>query len=390
MAGATTESLRNIELVKSLGLTHQEVERLNKNTFKILGLELTKVKRIRTVSFIQGTFVNTLRQVILFMLMYLIFGNKMNAGQLVTMQVFSFFVFGPLQEIGNIILSYREAEASLNNFDVLMQKDPEPTAANPKHIGDIVSLAFDHVTFKHQSASQKAIDDISFAVKTGETVAFVGPSGSGKSTLMKLLVGLYRPQDGKILYNGIDENNISFQDLRSQVGFVTQDTNLFSGSIRENLMFVNPSATEEDLKEVLAKASATNLLLRADKGLDTMLGEGGLKLSGGEKQRISIARALVRKPKLLIFDEATSALDSLTEEEITTTIREISELKEQITILIAHRLSTIMHADRIYVLEKRRSSRNRYARITDRRKRFVLRYVASADRREKKIIRRSS
>lgn len=352
LAGATTESLRNIELVKSLGLTQQEVLRLNKNTFKILALELKKVKRIRTVSFIQGTFVNTLRQVILFMLMWLIFGEKMNAGQLVTMQVFSFFVFGPLQEIGNIILSYREAEASLNNFDVLMKKSPEPVAANPKHIGNIESLVFDHVSFKHQTASQKAIDNINFSAHKGETIAFVGPSGSGKSTLMKLLVGLYRPQEGKILYNGIDENNISFEDLRSQIGFVTQDTNLFSGSIRENLLFVNPAATEEDLNDALAKAACTNLLLRAENGLDTMIGEGGLKLSGGEKQRLSIARALLRKPKLLIFDEATSALDSLTEEEISNTIRNISAMKEQITILIAHRLSTIMHADKIYVLEK--------------------------------------
>jgi ATP-binding cassette subfamily B protein len=352
LAGATTESLRNIELVKSLGLTHQEVTRLNKNTFKILGLELTKVKRVRTVSFIQGTFVNTLRQVILFMLMWLIFRHRMDAGQLVTMQVFSFFVFGPLQEVGNIILSYREAEASLNNFDILMKKSPEPVAANPKHIGDIDSLVFDHVSFKHQTASQKAIDDISFTANTGETIAFVGPSGSGKSTLMKLLVGLYRPQEGKILYNGMDENNISFEDLRSQIGFVTQDTNLFSGSIKENLLFVNPSATDEDLNDALAKAACTNLLLRAEKGLDTMIGEGGLKLSGGEKQRLSIARALLRKPNLLIFDEATSALDSLTEEEITNTIRDISSNKDQITILIAHRLSTIMHADRIYVLEK--------------------------------------
>jgi ATP-binding cassette subfamily B protein len=352
LAGATTESLRNIELVKSLGLTHQEVTRLNKNTFKILGLELTKVKRIRTVSFIQGTFVNTLRQVILFMLMWLIFRHRMDAGQLVTMQVFSFFVFGPLQEVGNIILSYREAEASLNNFDVLMKKSPEPVAANPKHIGDIESLVFDHVSFKHQTAGQKAIDDISFTANTGETIAFVGPSGSGKSTLMKLLVGLYRPQEGKILYNGMDENNISFEDLRSQIGFVTQDTNLFSGSIKENLLFVNPSATDADLNDALDKAACTNLLARAEKGLDTMIGEGGLKLSGGEKQRLSIARALLRKPNLLIFDEATSALDSLTEEEITNTIRDISTNKDQITILIAHRLSTIMHADRIYVLEK--------------------------------------
>ncbi len=352
LAGATTESLRNIELVKSLGLTQQEVQRLNKNTFKILALELKKVKRIRTVSFIQGTFVNTLRQVILFMLMWLIFGEKMNAGQLVTMQVFSFFVFGPLQEIGNIIISYREAEASLNNFDTLMKKAPEPVASNPKHIGAINSLVFDEVSFKHQTASQKAIDSISFSAQKGETIAFVGPSGSGKSTLMKLLVGLYRPQEGKILYNGIDENNISFEDLRSQIGFVTQDTNLFSGTIKENLLFVNPTATEDDLNDALKKAAASNLLARAEKGLDTMIGEGGLKLSGGEKQRLSIARALLRKPKLLIFDEATSALDSLTEEEITNTIRDISAMKDQITILIAHRLSTIMHADKIYVLEK--------------------------------------
>ncbi len=352
LAGSTTESLRNIELVKSLGLTKQEVGRLNKNTYKILGLELKKVKKIRSISFIQGTLVNTLRQVILFILMWLIFRNEMDAGQLVTMQIFSFFIFGPLQEIGNILLSYREAEASLNNFNNLMKKSPESEPANPKTLGDVQKLAFQNVAFKHQSASHKAIDGISFDVVTGETIAFVGPSGSGKSTLMKLLVGLYRPQQGRILYNGMDENEIHFDDLRNQIGFVTQDTNLFSGTIRENLMFVNPAATENDLNEALRKASCFSMLARAEKGIDTVIGEGGLKLSGGEKQRISIARALLRKPHLLIFDEATSALDSITEEEITNTIKDVSELKDQITILIAHRLSTIMHADRIYVLEK--------------------------------------
>ena len=352
LAGSTTESLRNIELVKSLGLTKQEVERLNKNTYKILGLELTKVKRIRSISFIQGTMVNTLRQVILFILMWLIFKNEMDAGQLVTMQVFSFFIFGPLQEVGNILLSYREAEASLNNFNNLMQKAPETEPANPAHLGNIETLSFDHVSFQHQTASHKAIDNISFDVKVGETIAFVGPSGSGKSTLMKLLVGLYRPQEGNIFYNKLDENTIHFDDLRKQIGFVTQDTNLFSGTIKENLLFVNPTATEETLKEVLQKASCSNLISRAEKGLDTLIGEGGLKLSGGEKQRLSIARALLRNPHLLIFDEATSALDSITEEEITHTIKDISSAKEQISILIAHRLSTIMHADRIYVLEK--------------------------------------
>ena len=352
LAGATTESLRNIELVKSLGLTQQEVGRLNKNTFKILGLELTKVKRIRSISFVQGTFVNTLRQVILFMLMWLVFKGQLQPGEIVTMQIFSFFVFGPLQEIGNIILSYREAEASLNNFQNLMQKKPEPQASHPKHLGKIETLEFNRVGFKHQSAQQSAINNISFKVRRGETIAFVGPSGSGKTTLMKLLVGLYRPQHGKILYNNLDENEISFDDLRRQIGFVTQDTQLFSGTIKENLLFVNPAATEKDVYDALNKAACQNLLERAEKGLDTTIGEGGLKLSGGEKQRLSIARALLRKPNLLLFDEATSALDSLTEEEITDTIRDISREGNQITILIAHRLSTIMHADRIFVLEK--------------------------------------
>jgi ATP-binding cassette, subfamily B, bacterial len=352
LAGATTESLRNIELVKSLGLTQQEVTRLNKNTYQILGLELTKVKKLRSISFIQGTFVNTLRQIILFMLMWAVFRHYLTAGQLVTMQVFSFFVLGPLQEIGNIILTYREAQASLDNFNNLMKKAPEPEPAHPKHLGHIADLSFDKVSFQHQTASHKAIDGISFSVKAGETIAFVGPSGSGKSTLMKLLVGLYRPLEGNIFYNGLNETEILFDDLRKQIGFVTQDTNLFSGTIKENLLFVNPEATDADLTDVLQKASCTGLLERAEKGLDTMIGEGGLKLSGGEKQRLSIARALLRKPHMLLFDEATSALDSLTEEEITDTIKDVSSQREQITILIAHRLSTIMHADRIYVLEK--------------------------------------
>lgn len=352
LAGSTTESLRNIELVKSLGLTQQEIDRLNNNTYKILGLELRKVKSIRTLSFIQGTFVNFLRQLIMFTLLWLVFKDKLTVGQVMTLMFYSFFIFGPLQEIGNIILSYREAEASLNNFHLLMQKSPEHYPANPIHLGPIKALRFQHVAFKHQSASHRAIENISFDVKTGETIAFVGPSGSGKSTLMKLLVGLYRPLEGKILYNNLDENEISFEDLRNQIGFVTQDTQLFAGTIKENLMFVNPSATDADLTDVLEKASCAGLLSRAEKGLDTMIGEGGLKLSGGEKQRLSIARALLRKPKLLIFDEATSALDSLTEEEITGTIKDVSSQQNQITVLIAHRLSTIMHADRIYVLEK--------------------------------------
>lgn len=352
LAGTTTESLRNIELVKSLGLTNEEVNRLNNNTYKILGLELRKVKSLRTLSFIQGTMVNFLRQVITFTLLWLIFRDVLTTGEFISLQFYSFFIFGPMQQIGDIILSYREAEASLNNFNILMNKKPEPKPNHPAHIGTIENLSFNNIEFKHQTAQFKALDNISFKVKQGETIAFVGPSGSGKSTLVKLLVGLYRPQKGSIQYNGITGTDIDFDELRGQIGFVTQDTNLFAGTIRENLLFVNQKATEADLKDALEKASCNKLLSRAEKGLDTVIGEGGLKLSGGEKQRISIARALLRKPHLLIFDEATSALDSITEEEITNTIKQISNERSQITVMIAHRLSTIMHADKIFVLEQ--------------------------------------
>jgi ATP-binding cassette subfamily B protein len=352
LAGTTTESLRNIELIKSLGLTTQEIQRLNNNTYKILALELKKVKNVRSLSFIQGTMVNFLRQVITFTLMWLIFKEKLTVGQLISLQFYSFFIFGPLQEIGSIILSYRETEASLNNFDALMKKPIDQTPSNPTAIGDIQHLAFKQVGFQHQTANFKAIDNISFEAKKGETVAFVGPSGAGKSTLVKLLVGLYEPQEGEILVNDVNSNNIDMTGLRNQISFVTQDTQLFAGTIKENLAFVAPNATEEDMLVALTKASCSNILDKGGNGLATLIGEGGLKLSGGEKQRLSIARALLRHPHLLIFDEATSSLDSITEESITDTIRQLSAEREQITIMIAHRLSTIIHATRIYVLEK--------------------------------------
>lgn len=352
LAGATTESLRNIELIRSLGLTNQEIKRLNLTTRKILQLELKKVKSIRSLSFVQGTFVNLMRQSILFVLAYLVFKNHLSIGQMITMQFFSFFIFGPLQELGNIILAYREAETSLGNFEKLMHTPVEERPLNPKSINKIENLEFKDVSFKHQTARQNALSNISFSVKRGETVAFVGPSGSGKTTLVKLLVGLYKPLEGDLLYNGVSFRDLDIEEFRHQIGFVTQDTQLFAGSIRENLLFVNPRATEEEMIKALQKSAAYTLLSRAENGLDTVIGEGGMKISGGEKQRLSIARALLRQPRLLVFDEATSALDSITEEAITNTVKQISGEKEQINILIAHRLSTIMHADRIYVLEK--------------------------------------
>ncbi len=352
LAGSTTESLRNIELIKSLGLTQQEIQRLNTNTFKILKLELKKVKSIRSISFIQGTFVNFLQQCIMFSLLYYVFHEQITVGQMMMMQFYSFFIFGPLQELGNVILSYREAEASLANLQNLLSRPVERKPDHPVTIKDIESLRFENVRFQHQSATRAALEEISFHVRRGETIAFVGPSGSGKTTLVKLLVGLYHPNVGTVYYNENSGSDIDFDEMRHKIGFVTQDTQLFSGTIKENLLFVNPAATDDMIDDVLQKAACYNLLSRAENGIETVIGEGGLKLSGGERQRLSIARALLRNPNLMIFDEATSALDSLTEEEISNTIRHITDQRQHITVMIAHRLSTIMHADRIYVLEK--------------------------------------
>lgn len=352
LAGSTTESLRNIELVKSLGLANQEIERLNRTTFKILGLELNKVKYIRSLNFLQGTTVQLTRSAMIIVILMLIFENTISPGQYFTFLFYSFFLFNPLQELGNIILIHREAEASLDNFRNLMERPIEYKPVKPKMIDDLRDFEFKNVTFKHQTAKTHALQDVNFKVEKGETIAFVGPSGSGKTTLVKLLVGLYQPEEGHIVYSGIDGKDINMDELREKIGFVTQDTQLFSGTIKENLLFVNPQASDEDIMHALNRASCQSLLKRAENGIDSVIGEGGVKVSGGEKQRLSIARALLRNPGLLVFDEATSALDSITEEEITQTIKDLSKNNSSITILIAHRLSTIMHANRIYVLEQ--------------------------------------
>ena len=352
MSGAITESLRNIEFVKSMGLTWPEIKRLRTFTGNIFNLEMQKVRKIRTLTFLQKSVLLLLKESILFILLWLIFRNVLTTGELIAMQFISTRIMFPLQDLGSIILSYREAEASLQIFSNLMKKEPEFRPEEPVDIGEIEKLRFEDVSFRYRKADHDAIENLSFSAGIGETIAFVGPSGCGKSTLVKLLVGLYSPTRGTIYFDDVTAREIRYNRMRRQLGFVTQDTQLFSGSVRANLQFVKPEATDEEILAALKKASSLRLVEESPAGLDTILGEGGKMVSGGEKQRLAIARALVRNPRILIFDEATSALDSLTEEEITDTLREISAGKKQIILMIAHRLSTIMHADRIYVLEK--------------------------------------
>ena len=354
LAGATTESLRNIELVKSLGLAAQETRRLNTTAERILGLELGKVKTLRGLSFIQGTIVNLLRTSILFLMLWLIFSREITVGEFFALWIYSFFLFTPLQEFGNILNTYRETEASLENYASILDAPRDPLPAHPVRIDELRELTFDHVVYQHRSATEPALRDVSFRALRGETIAFAGPSGSGKTTMVKMLAGLYRPKSGEVLYNGVPSDQVDLEALRERIGLVTQDPQLFSGTIRENLLFVRPSATDEECLQAIRGAAAERLLERGGQGLNTVIGEGGIKVSGGERQRLAIARALLRRPHLIVFDEATSALDSLTEEEVGRTIRDVSLRSNAITVLVAHRLSTLMHADRICVLERGR------------------------------------
>jgi ATP-binding cassette subfamily B protein len=353
LAGSTTETIRNVELVKSLGLEEQETKRLNAVNDKVLQLELSKLTVIRKLSFTQGTIVNAMRSAILFVMLWLIVLGHITLGQFLTLWFYSFAIFNPLGDIGTVAAQYQESKGSMEKLEEILSIPPEKKPANPVAVGPLTSVVFKNVEFGYADGSVPALKSVNLAVESGETVAFAGYSGSGKTTMVKLLVGLYRPTKGKILLNGVDATTIDYDALRRRVGYVSQDTQLFAGSIRENLLFINPSATDDDCWAALRSAAVADVADRGGKGLETRIGEGGLKLSGGERQRLAIARALLRNPDLIIFDEATSSLDSITEKSITDTIKEIAKSRPNlITVMVAHRLSTISHADRIYVLQK--------------------------------------
>jgi ATP-binding cassette subfamily B protein len=355
LAGSTTETLRNVELVKSLGLERQEIARLNDVNGRILELELKKIRFVRFYSFMQGTVINGTRAGLLFLILWLLYARSITIGQFFALFFYSFPIFSPLAELGAMIAQYQEAKASMEKLEEVLKLPPAPKPANPVPLGPLAAVGFENVTFTYPSSSTPSLEEITLSLRGGDTIAFVGPSGSGKTSLVKLLVGLYRPTEGQLCVNGVDAMEVDADALRERIGLVTQETQLFAGTIRDNLLFVNPKATDAECIEVLEQAAALPIIERGGLGLDTKIGEGGIKISGGERQRLAIARALLRRPELMIFDEATSSLDSITEKAITETIRHLTsgELR-RMTVLVAHRLSTIAHAKRIYVLAKGR------------------------------------
>lgn len=352
LAGTTTETIRNISLVKILWLEHQELKRINTANDHILDLELKKIRKVRSMEFIQGTLINAIRTGLLGTMFWMIYRGYLTLGEFMAFFFYSFYIFGPLGQMGNVLKSYQEAKASQDILQSIMELPIAPITSNPTNITPLKAVMFEHVSFAYDG-QQETLSSINLQMQTGKTYAFVGPSGSGKSTILKLLVGLYQPSSGTVLYNTHPLSSYDLQALNKKIGIVTQDPQLFAGTIYENLIFVQPDATREQCMDVLTQAQLAPFIASQEHWLDTKIGEWGLKLSWGQKQRLAIARALLRNPELLIFDEATSSLDSIIEKEITDTIKATSHQQDHLlTILVAHRLSTIMHADQIFVLEQ--------------------------------------
>lgn len=352
VAWSITESIRNVSLIKMLWLVWQETKRLDTANNHILELELKKVKTVRSIEFIQGTIINAMSTSLIWLLAYLVYAAWLTVGELMSLYFYSFFVFGQLSLFGTVVKNYQEAKANHEILQEIVSQTPEPSDSHLPTMDIISSISINNVSFWY-TEDKEVVHHVSASWQAGQSVAFVWPSGSGKSTILKLLCWLYQPVSGEIMINNTPTTQINLTAFKQQIGIVSQDAQLFSGSIKDNLLFVAPDASSQEIDTVIQQASLEWFIQELPQWLDTMIGEWGIKLSGGQKQRLAIARALLRDPQVLIFDEATSSLDSIVEKEISDTIEQISHSNSSLmTIVVAHRLSTVMHADMIYVMER--------------------------------------
>ena len=293
------------------------------------------------------------------MLIYLVggiliieYGNTdLTIGDITVMVALLGRMYGPVNSLLNIQVDMIRSMALFDRifeyFDLPVEIDNDPQALRPESFAG--ELAFEEVSF-HYDPDQPILNNVSFELKPGSSVAIVGPSGAGKSTIINLIPRLYDVTGGRIRLDGVDIRKLDLAFLRQHIGVVTQDTYLFNGTIRENLLYAKPDATQAEIEQACSEANIHGFISGLPKGYDTVVGNRGMKLSGGEKQRLSIARIILRKPGLIIFDEATSSLDSISEHAIQEAIEPI--LAKSTSLIIAHRLSTILSADEILVLEK--------------------------------------
>ena len=348
--GLSVDSLTNFETVKAFATEQREANRFG----AALGIHnkyYTKVMRSLNLlnagqEFLMGVGVFTIALLAAFMVR----DGGLQVGDMTAVVLILLNIYRPLGILGFAWREIKQGAVDLENLDQLVAKSPDiadlPDAPNLKlKQGEIV---FEGISFTHQGRSE-GIKNISFTVPAGAKVGIVGSSGAGKSTILKLLFRFYDPETGRILIDGQDISTVKQDSLRQSLGLVPQDVALFNDSLRFNITYARPKATEEEIMKALEKAHLTEFITSLPDGLDTKVGERGLKLSGGEKQRVGIARAILKDPRILILDEATSSLDSSTEREVQSALKDAA--KGRTSLEIAHRLSTIQDADLILVVE---------------------------------------
>ena len=339
-------------LVKLFGKEKYEYDRYEQANRRMIGLNIKESMAGRWFRVVLTTFTS-----IGPMLIYLVGGilmmkynSSLTIGDISVLVALLGRMYMPVNSLLNIQVDWIRSMALFTRifdyFDIPVEIENAPDAVTPGGVtGDVV---YEHVEFSYDG-SKKILKDINFTLNAGKSIAIVGPSGSGKSTIVNLIPRLYDVDAGSVTFDGIDVRKLDLGFLRNQVGVVSQETYLFNGTVRDNLLYAKPDASEEDMIEALKKANIWDFISSQEKGIDTEVGNRGLKLSGGEKQRISIARIILKDPTIFIFDEATSALDSISEKKIQDAIDPI--IKSKTSILIAHRLSTILAADEILVVK---------------------------------------
>jgi ABC-type multidrug transport system fused ATPase/permease subunit len=283
---------------------------------------------------------------------YWVIQGHWSLGSLLAFIAYLAYVFGPAQFLASANLQLQNARAALERVSALYDIIPEESMVDGKTVERLTGeIEFKNVSFAYD-AREPILNDISFRIQPGERVAIVGPSGVGKTTLLSLILRFYRPNAGEIYFDGQPARDYELGSLRQRIGYVAQSTLLLSGSIMENLRYGNPEAREEEVSMAAKVAGIHDFIASLPEGYETEIGEGGVKLSEGQKQRLALARAIVKDPDILVLDEPTSALDSQTEKTIFLSLPSVIENKT--LFVVAHRLSTIMHADRIFLLDQNR------------------------------------
>jgi ATP-binding cassette subfamily B protein len=344
------DSLLNYETVKYFNAENFEVSRYDGAMEGYQKAAIKSRTSLATVNIGQSVLMNAGLISVTLLAAYLILGDNMKIGAMTTITLVMVQLYRPLNILG---FAYREIKQALTDMEKMFAlRDIPPEVEDRANAKDLIKpkgeIVFENVDF-HYDDDRPILKDVSFTVAPGETVAIVGPTGAGKSTLSRILFRFYDIHSGRVTIDGTDIRDMTQDSLRRAIGIVPQDTVLFNDTIGYNIGYADPTASRAQIESAAQAAQIHDFVNGLPKGYDTMVGERGLKLSGGEKQRVAIARTLLKNPTILILDEATSALDSVTEREIQSALDDIS--RQHTTLTIAHRLSTIVGADKIIVLE---------------------------------------